>query len=189
MSGKQTVVVSTYDERWPEQFLLLRARLDRAMADITDRIEHVGSTSVPGLAAKPIIDIDIIIAPDQLAASIDALSTIDYVHRGELGIEGRHAFRLVSAQGEEERLPRHNLYVCIEGSESLRNHLLLRDYLREHPDRARAYGALKLELAATYPDDIDAYIEGKTAFILAILKEQGMSSESLAAIDEANKKN
>ena len=118
----------------------------------------------------------------QLDAAIKALAGLDYHHRGELGIEGRHAFRY---EGEED-LPVHNLYVCIQGAESLRNHLLLRDYLREHPDRAEAYGVLKQQLARKHPNDIDAYIEGKSAFILEILEEQGMDSESLAVIENAN---
>jgi GrpB-like predicted nucleotidyltransferase (UPF0157 family) len=176
------VIVTPYDSAWPGHFRALRDRLLPALEGISEHIEHVGSTSVKGLAAKPIIDIDIIIEEAQLDAAIKALAGLDYHHRGELGIEGRHAFRY---EGEED-LPVHNLYVCIQGAESLRNHLLLRDYLREHPDRAEAYGELKQQLARKHPNDIDAYIEGKSAFILEILEEQGMDSESLAVIENAN---
>ncbi|MEC9440043.1 MAG: GrpB family protein [Myxococcota bacterium] len=178
----KTIVVELYSDAWAHHFEALRMRLSNALDGIAHTIEHVGSTSVKGLAAKPVIDIDIIVAREQLDDAIEALSTLEYTHRGELGIKDRHAFRY---EGEEE-LHTHNLYVCIEGAESLRNHLLLRDYLREHPDEARAYGALKQELARKHPRDIDAYVEGKSAFILAILEKQGMSQESLEAIEEAN---
>ena len=76
--------------------------------------------------------------------------------------------------------------MCVEGCDALRNHLLLRDHLRENPTDARAYGDLKKELAREFGDDLDCYCEAKTEFILGVLREKGMSADSLDAILEAN---
>ena len=80
----------------------------------------------------------------------------------------------------------HNLYVCVEGCDALRNHLLLRDHLRANPQDARAYGDLKKELAREFGDDLDCYCEAKTEFIVGVLRKKGMSADSLDAILAAN---
>ena len=159
----------------------LAARLAPALVALDARIEHVGSTSVPGLAAKPIIDADVIVTAADVPAAIAAIETLGYAHRGELGIQGRHAF--IRPDGGFA----HNLYVCEDGCEALTNHLVLRDHLRAHPADAATYGALKLELAAAHRHDIDAYIEGKTAFIVGVLSRGGMGGEALSRITDANK--
>ena len=176
------VVVLPYDPQWPKRFGALSARLAPALIGLESRLEHVGSTSVPGLAAKPIIDADVIVAAADVPAAIAALAPLGYAHRGELGILGRHAFT------RPEGTFSHNLYVCVDGCESLHNHLALRDHLRAHPDDAATYGELKLALARRHPDDIDAYIEGKTAFIIGILSRQGMTGDALERITDANRK-
>lgn len=170
------------DPRWPARFARLRAEVAPALAGIATGIEHVGSTSVPGLAAKDVIDMDVVV-PDEaaLAAAIGALGGLGYGHRGDLGIAGRHAFRAPPGS------PRHNLYVCIEGALSLRNHRLLRDHLRSHPAEAAAYGALKRRLAARFPDDIGRYTEGKSAFILRVLRGAGVPGGDLSEIEAANR--
>jgi GrpB-like predicted nucleotidyltransferase (UPF0157 family) len=176
------VVVLPYDPAWPARFDALAERLSPALAGLDARVEHVGSTSVPGLAAKPIIDADVIVAAADVPAAITALATLGYAHRGDLGVPGRHAFT------RPEGTFAHNLYVCVDGCESLVNHLTLRDHLRAHPDDAAAYGALKLELARRHPDDIDAYIEGKTPFIVDILSRHGMSGDALERITDVNRR-
>jgi GrpB-like predicted nucleotidyltransferase (UPF0157 family) len=119
---------------------------------------------VPGLAAKPVIDMDVVIRPEtDLAPVVERLATLGYVHLGDLGIAGREAFRATPD------LPRHHLYVCAAGSAALQAHLTLRDALRADPARAAAYGALKYELAERFRDDIDSYVEGKTPFITSVL--------------------
>jgi GrpB-like predicted nucleotidyltransferase (UPF0157 family) len=144
-------------------------------------LEHVGSTSVPGLRAKPVIDACIVVAsPRDIPHVVRALSSLGYVHRGELGVPGREAFR------QPASLPKHHLYASYRGSLSLKNHLGLRDYLRAHPQVAREYGDLKATLASRFPDDIDAYIAGKTNFILGILRQVGVTPEELAAIRSIN---
>ena len=164
----RTLVVVDYDTSWPLTFGSLRAPLWDAVRDVALAVEHVGSTAVPGLAAKPIIDIDVIVsARAEIRAAVDRLAAVGYVHQGNLGIEGREAFE--SPAG----LPAHHLYVCVQGSTALINHLTLRDYLRGHPDRAAAYGRLKKQLAAQFPTDIDKYVAGKTDFVLATLRAAG----------------
>src|ERR1700722_3643334 len=155
----RTIVVVDYDPSWPPTFASLRAPVWDAVRDVALAVEHVGSTAVPGLAAKPIIDIDVIVsARAETRAAVDRLAAVGYVHQGNLGIEGREAFE--SPAG----LPAHHLYVCVQGSAALINHLTLRDYLRGHPDRATAYGQLKQQLAAQFPTNIDKYVAGKTDF-------------------------
>ncbi len=178
-----TIVVRDYDSTWPETFEQIRSRLATATDDCAISIEHVGSTSVPGLAAKPIIDISIVVpTEDQVPLAIERLSMLGYVHLGNLGVEGREAFKRPEASA------RHNLYLCPRGSLALANHLALRDYLRAHPDAALEYGALKKELAHRFPDDIDGYTEGKTEAILKILEIVGFRRADLEDIGRINRR-
>jgi GrpB-like predicted nucleotidyltransferase (UPF0157 family) len=178
-----TVVVVDYDEEWPRQFDGLRARTWPAVADVALRIEHVGSTSVPGLAAKPIIDMTVVVAGrDDVPVTIERLVTLGYRHRGDLGIDDREAF------DHRAGLPRHNLYVCPEGTIGLVNQLAVRDYLRAQPDAARQYGELKKRLAGQFPNDIDSYVFGKTDFILDVLRRVGLPEEQLASIERVNRR-
>jgi GrpB-like predicted nucleotidyltransferase (UPF0157 family) len=143
--------------------------------------EHVGSTSVPGLRAKPVIDACIVVAsPRDIPHVVKALTKLGYDHRGDLGVPGREAFR------QPPSLPKHHLYASHRGSLSLKSHLGLRDYLRAHPEAAREYGDLKATLASRFPEDIDAYIARKTDFILRLLGQIGLTSEELAAIRAIN---
>jgi GrpB-like predicted nucleotidyltransferase (UPF0157 family) len=101
-------------------------------------IEHVGSTSVPGLAAKPVIDMTVVVpTPAAMGAVIARLATLGYRHRGDLGVPGREAFDRPGGT------PDHNLYACVAENDGLRNHLALRDHLRGNPAAARSYGSLK----------------------------------------------
>jgi GrpB-like predicted nucleotidyltransferase (UPF0157 family) len=179
----ERVVVVDYDPSWPNVFDSLRVRIWPVVRDCALAIEHVGSTSVPGLAAKPIIDLSVVVrSADDVARAIAGLATLGYEHRGNLGIEGREAFY------HPPELPAHHLYVCPAGSLGLVNPLAVRDYLRRHPDVARAYGDLKKRLAAQFPTDIESYVDGKTDLILTILHESGLSPIDLAAIERMNRK-
>jgi GrpB-like predicted nucleotidyltransferase (UPF0157 family) len=145
-------------------------------------LEHVGSTSVPGLPAKPVVDACIVGASRRdIPHVVKALARIGYVHRGDLGVPEREAF------SHPPSLPKHHLYASLRGSPSLKNHLGLRDYLRSHPAAAEDYGKLKEALAQRFPEDIDSYIAGKTEFILGILRQVGLSDEELAAIRDINR--
>jgi GrpB-like predicted nucleotidyltransferase (UPF0157 family) len=177
------VIVIGYDPTWSEDFEQLRGRIWPCVCDVAASIEHAGSTSVKGLAAKPIIDMTIVVpTASAMKTVIERLVRIGYLHRGDLGVSGREAF------ARPEGTPAHHLYACVAGSDALRNHLAVRDYLRAHPEAAEAYGKLKKQLAARFPDDIDSYIEGKTEFILGILERAGFSHEQLAQIREINRK-
>lgn len=177
------VTVTAYDPDWAHRFEALKAVLMPGVAPFCLSIEHVGSTSVEGLPAKPVIDLDIII-PDaaSLPPVIAGLATLGYEHRGDLGIAGREAFRR-----PPDTFP-HNLYVCVRGCVALHNHLTLRDHLRANAADRQRYGELKQALAQKHADDIDSYVEGKTAFILGILAQHGFDDTQLDDIDRANRK-
>ena len=181
MKGSSTkrVKVVDYESAWAETFADLSRVLGAALGELALAIEHVGSTSVPGLAAKSIIDIDVVIeSPALLTSAIDALRAIGYFHEGDLGIAGREAFGrddlTVPRDGSGHEWPDHHLYVCAQDSIELRRHLAFRDHLRSHPDYAAEYAELKRSLADLYPRDIDSYIEGKREFIERILVDSGI---------------
>lgn len=169
----QPVIIVDYDPQWPEVFLALRFRLAAALGDCALAIEHVGSTAVPGLAAKPIIDINVVVA-DQTAVgqAITALARIGYEHQGDLGIAGREAFKR-AADG-----PAHHLYVCQAANNELRRQLAFRDYLRSHPDAASEYGELKKLLAVRYGSDRVGYTDAKGAFVARILTLAGAAQDN-----------
>jgi len=149
----------------------LRARLWPALHDIATAIEHVGSTAVPGLAAKPIIDLDVVVPSAAVVATvIDRVAALGYRHEGTLGIAGREAFAAPPGP------PEHHMYVCVLGSAALRNHLMVRDQLRRDTTAAAAYGDLKRQLAVRYREDPHAYNEGKSAFILELLALAGYNA-------------
>ena len=165
------VVVLPYDESWADHFTEIKAEIENALGELALRIEHVGSTAVPGLSAKPIIDLDIVIRDSSVFETVSAaLEAIGYQHEGDLGIPGREAFRY----DDKEHLQRHHLYVCSQDSTELRRHLAFRDYLRMHPEAVRGYSRIKEEGAALYPYDIDGYIEYKAPFIRRIYQEIGL---------------
>ena len=162
---QRRIEVVPYDAGWLEVFEKIRRELSIAVGDLAISIEHVGSTSVEGLWAKPIIDIDIVIADDtRFQVVAEKLASIGYYHRGDQGIEGREVFKY---QGKQH-LMAHHLYVCSLGSVELERHIALRDYLRCHRDAVEEYGRIKREGAERFPDDIDAYIAFKAEFIKGI---------------------
>ena len=143
----------------------------QTIGDLILGIEHIGSTAVEGLPAKPIIDIDIVIeSPNFLDETILRLKDAGYIHEGNLGIEGREAFKYSG----KEHLRKHHLYVCPKGSAELRRHITFRDYLRNNPDSAKEYGAIKEKAAKLFPDDIDKYIEYKSGYIRELYKKCGL---------------
>jgi len=177
----QQVIVEAYNPDWVDHFKAIKASIEPSLLGLAIAIEHVGSTSVPGLAAKPIIDIDVVIADSSgLDSVIEKLATLGYEHRGNLGIEDREAFK------KQQAIYRHNLYVCPEHSISLRNHLCLRDSLRKDAALKAEYTELKYRLAEKFPESIEDYIQGKTEFILRVLRTHGYDPDSLEAIRIAN---
>jgi GrpB-like predicted nucleotidyltransferase (UPF0157 family) len=160
-----TVRVVPYDSSWPSLFAAEAERLRRhfATAGLSLVLEHTGSTAVPGLAAKPIIDI-LAGYPEGAVVTeyIGAFTGADYVHRGEQGIPGREFFR----RGDPRS---YHVHLTAIGSSFWRDHLTFRDRLRADNALRDAYAALKHDLAARFPQDREAYIEGKGSFVNGVL--------------------
>jgi GrpB-like predicted nucleotidyltransferase (UPF0157 family) len=159
------VDVSPYQHEWAAAFEAWRTRLSEALGETAVRIEHVGSTAVPGLDAKPVVDIQVSVDDvDDEARYVPAIDALGVALR--FREPGHRYFR---PAGE---LPRTvQIHVCEAGGEWERDHLLFRDYLRAHPEARAAYARLKREFAERYRDDRLAYNEGKTGFILDVLDE------------------
>ena len=165
------VEVVSYDPNWQSDFERIERELADALAELAVGIEHIGSTSVCGLSAKPCIDIDVIIRDYSVFPEVvSSLSEIGYVHEGDLGIQGREAF----AYTGKEHLKKHHLYVCPRESAELNRHIKFRDYLRSNPDAVLRYSAIKEEAARLFPNDIDKYIEYKSPFIQEIYEKCGL---------------
>jgi GrpB-like predicted nucleotidyltransferase (UPF0157 family) len=168
------VIILDYDPNWPGLFQSLRKRIADALGDMAAAIEHVGSTAVPGLAAKPIIDIDVLLAPaTMLPAAIECLAKLGYVHRGNLGIPEREAFRAPAND------PPHHLYVCPPSSAEFQRHVAFRDYLRAHPEEAKIYGDLKIALAERFREDRPAYNTAKGGLVAELTSRAIHISEKL----------
>ena len=157
------VRLAEYDERWPSLFAAEAHRIRSASGALPLRLEHIGATSVPGLCAKPVLDILAGRTPgDPPAAYVAALERAGYEHRGEQGIAGREFFR----RGQPRA---YHVHLVEEGGLLWSRYLAFRDYLRAHPDAARGYADLKQALAQRFPHDREAYIDGKTIFVQEIL--------------------
>lgn len=187
-----SVIVVDYNPEWPKVFEAMKVVFENHLGEYVLDILHIGSTSVPGLAAKPKIDLDIIVRDaDDAQLAIADLATLGYTHTGDLGVKDREAFKrkndFTPDDGSGRKWMAHNLYVCIEDGDGVKNHLAIRDYLRSHPEKARAYGELKKELAKRFPNDIDGYGISKTDFIIDILKEVGLDDTLIEEIEQANK--
>lgn len=176
------VVVEEYNPEWATQFQIIKKQLQEVLTGVSYiDIEHVGSTSVVGLAAKPVIDLSVISRREDVNPAIGALTSRGgYVYMGELGIPDRHAFRKPGA------LPTRNLYVSVDGCQSIRNQLGVRDICRKDPEVRDAYGKKKLELSQQEWRDVDEYCEAKNDIIAWVLERAGMSNEEREEIRQLN---
>ena len=170
-----TVRVVPYDSMWPSLFAAEAGRLEQrfAVAGLVVMLEHMGSTAVPGLAAKPILDI-LAGYPEgaSVPAYIDVLTRADYVHRGEQEIPGREFFRRGNPRAYHVHL------TAIDG-QFWRDHLTFRDRLCFDKTLRDAYAALKHDLAARFPRDREAYISAKGAFVNSVLNGSVHSTDSV----------
>ncbi|MBT2564422.1 GrpB family protein [Pedobacter sp. ISL-68] len=187
----ELIIIEDYSPQWAITFQELSAVYQAHLNDLIIEIQHVGSTSVKGLAAKPVIDIDIIIDnKENLNAIIKKLKELGYHHRGNLGISDREAFKCQTEHtpidGTTKIWPKHHLYVCPLNSVSLKNHLTLRNFLRNNPEKAKAYGELKKKLALENPYDINLYVERKTPFIVEVLKNGDFNENEIERITQEN---
>lgn len=176
--------MAPYSAEWPAAFERIAASLKEALSEVPVlSIEHVGSTSVPGLAAKPIIDVDVIVRREVVPAAIRALEAAGYAHRGNLGFADREAF-----VAPDDGPPRH-VYLCAEGTLQVRAHLAVRDVLRADAALRDRYAAVKSELAADATMDIDRYIAGKSEVLQEILAMSTLTEDEkrlLYALNTAN---
>lgn len=160
------VIVTDYNPKWPAEFEAEAEKIREVFGPELLSIYHIGSTSVEGLKAKPIIDIMPLVKD---IAEVDKyngkMSVLGYEPMGEFGIPGRRYFR----RGGDNRT--HHVHVFQFDSEEAKRHLAFRDYLRRHPAAAIKYGELKQQLAESFADDIEAYIYGKDAFVKNLEKE------------------
>ena len=165
------VVVLPYDMAWQSAFEKIKGELEKAIGDLILGVEHVGSTSVEGMYAKPCIDIDVIIKDYSVFdAVVEGLKEIGYTHEGNLGIKDREAFKYSG----KEHLQIHHLYVCPKSSEELHRHITFRDFLRSNPEAVKKYSLIKEKAAELFSDDIDGYIEYKSPCIEELYKECGL---------------
>lgn len=158
------IQVVPYDPSWPSRYRQEAALLREALGDCLVEIHHIGSTSVPGLWAKPIIDIlPVVTAVEEADRRRAALEALGYEYLGEFGIPGRRYLR----KGGDHRTHQVHLFGR-ESRDEIRRHLAVPAYLRCHPDAARDYAQLKRRLARRFPRDMDGYCDGKDAFVKAL---------------------
>lgn len=177
------VTIEQYNPQWPASFALIKASLQETLHRVPIlEIEHVGSTSVPGLAAKPILDIDIVVTGISVPLAIAALEKGGYIYYGTWGIPDRHALRMPAQD------PAVNLYVCVEKCLAIRNHIAVRDLLRKDEELRDEYSAVKLQLAQREWENMMAYSEAKNSILGKILARAGIGGAELADIEKVNTK-
>ncbi len=160
----QHITVLDYDARWPQDYERERARLADILKDNGLAMYHIGSTAVPGLAAKPIIDIMAVVRSlEQVDAVAEQFSAIGYEYLGEFGIAGRRYLR----KGGDERTHQVHIFQA-EDWQNISRHLAFRDYMRSHEKERAAYAQIKKNLARQFPYDIDGYCDGKEQFVREI---------------------
>ena len=170
--GGRKVIVLPYDRGWKEAFEEIRRDIESACGDLILGVEHVGSTSVEGLSAKPCIDLDVVIPDYEVFGEVVAkLAAIGYIHEGDLGIPEREAFRY----DHKPHRMNHHLYVCPRDSRELHRHMTFRDFLRNAPEAAAEYGRVKEEGARLYLEDMDGYIRHKGPCIEKLYRQCGLA--------------
>jgi GrpB-like predicted nucleotidyltransferase (UPF0157 family) len=173
MSHRAVIEIVPYDETWPASFARERAELLEVFSPVAVEIEHVGSTAVPGLGAKPIVDM--MLGADRIAEVEARISRLEehgyqYMPEHESVLPERRFFAK-----PRQRPRRFHLHAVELASEFWQRHLLFRDFLRRNPAVAAEYYALKLRLATRFGDDREGYTEAKTSFIEAVVRSAGGS--------------
>jgi GrpB-like predicted nucleotidyltransferase (UPF0157 family) len=177
------MLIQEYNPNWIKDFNDIKNVITEALINLNVQIEHVGSTSIPNLAAKPIIDIDIAFyAPTEFDVIKSGLEKIGYYHNGNQGIPNRDVFKRGQSDAKHEMLDSiaHHLYVCPNDSEALQRHILFRDYLKTHEEVRIQYQNIKYALAEEANQDRKKYAalkeEKGNAFIDAVIAKAKKSS-------------
>jgi len=159
------IYMVSHDPKWRQLFQQEAEQLTAVLGSSVAAVHHIGSTAIPTIYAKPIVDILLVVqdlaALDEKQPSMEALG---YEALGEFGILGRRYFRRDNLFGERT----HQVHVFENDSPQIKRHLAFRDYLINHPETAQEYSDLKRELAAKHPEDIELYMDGKDEFIKKI---------------------
>lgn len=176
------VVLEDYNPKWKELFEEEKKILEEVLKEKAVRIEHVGSTAVPGLKSKPIIDICVVVKNLEDAREFEELlKPLDYHFREHQGVDDRYFY----AKGPEENRT-HYVHCETEDSKSYQNHILFRDYLRNHPKYIKEYAKIKEELEKEYKNIRSEYTKGKADFISKVIelakKEKGETSDKVKKI-------
>ncbi len=162
----------SHDPQWRQQFQQEAEQIAFALGDIIVTVHHIGSTAIPNIYAKPILDILLVVHDlTALDGKQPLLVALGYEAHGEFGIPGRRYFRRDNAFGDRT----HQIHAFAQGSPQIARHLAFRDYILNNPDTAQAYSDLKRELAAKYPNDSEAYMDGKDEFIQEIDRRAAQS--------------
>lgn len=161
------VLVLPYDENWKAEFQKIKQDLLRVLSGAVLSIDHVGSTCVEGLAAKPIIDIDILIKDYNCFELVKTkLESLEYIYEGDLGIKDRQVFKYA----DKPHFMKHHLYVCPSYSQEYKRHIAFRDHLQKNQADMKWYGDVKLLAAKRYPEDIERYMIAKAPCVAEILQ-------------------
>ncbi len=157
---KREITVERYNEVWVELYNLEADALRSVLDDEIVEIHHIGSTSIPGMAAKPVIDLMISVKNIEAIDAYDhAMESLGYTVKGSFGIEGRRFY----LKGVYDRS--HHVHIFQQGNSELKRHLDFRDFMLAHPEEVENYSYLKLELSKTFKNDVEAYIGGKHDYI------------------------
>jgi GrpB-like predicted nucleotidyltransferase (UPF0157 family) len=164
------IEIVEYSPTWASDFATESTLIQAALGEVVLAVHHIGSTAIPNCDSKPIIDmLAVVTSLEDLDARAAAIESLGYEAMGEFGIHRRRYFRKGSAF--EDRT--HQIHAFVDGAPEVARHLAFRDFLRGHPDAVAEYVALKRLLATAHPTDVEAYTEGKSAFIRAIEERAG----------------
>ena len=186
-----TNFIVPHKEEWKFEFDKLKYFIEGLLDSFQVDIQHVGSTAIPELFAKPILDVDIIIINKKNIDDISAkLEKVGYKNKGEQGISGRFAFRqtsdLTPLTGDIKKWQEHHLYVCYSDSLALKNHILFRDALLNDKKLVKEYSKLKRRLVEEKGMTREKYTTQKTEFIISVLTSFGLDKIELNEIKNAN---
>lgn len=172
------IVLAPHDARWPVWFADEASLISTALSGVLVELHHIGSTAIPEIAAKPVIDmLAVVTSVEALDHASPKLESLGYESKGEFGIPGRRYFRKNSPAGVRT----HQLHAFAIGSADIERHVNFRDYLRAHPAEARAYEVLKRTLAVQTLGDGAAYSDGKTEFVTEMERRAAVWRRDLPA--------